>query len=65
MKIGGYEAIECEKPAAVLERVRQIQTDLGPVDFFADLKDELLYMRTWLNRDGMNEISWYQLEKEG
>ena len=63
MQIGGYEAITCAKPTAAMERVRQVQTDNGPVDFFADLAGELLYLRAWLNRDGLNEIVWYRLEK--
>ena len=63
MRIGGYEAVECEKPTGVMERVRQVQTEHGPVDFFANFKGELLYMRAWLNREGMNEIIWYQLEE--
>lgn len=62
MKIGEYEAIACEKPTAVMERVRTEQTDNGPVDFFADLEGELLYLRAWLNRDGLNEIVWFRLE---
>ncbi len=63
MRIGGYEAVECEKPMEALSRVhRSIQSDYGPVDFFAD--SEHLYMRVWLNRDGLNEIIWYRLEKE-
>ena len=62
MQIGAFEAVECEKPTlATLSRVRQIQTDLGPVEFFAD--SEQLYMRAWLNSDGQNEITWYRLEK--
>ena len=65
MKIGKFEAVECEKPTTVLSRVRQIQTEHGPVDFFADFKGELLYMRAWLNNAGQNEIVWYRLEKEG
>ena len=65
MQIGEYAVVECEKPTAALSRVRQVQTDNGPVDFFADLNSELLYMRAWLNRDGLNEIIWYRLEKEG
>ena len=64
MQIGEYAVVKCEKPTAALSRVRQMQTDAGPADFFADINSELLYMRAWLNRDGLNEIVWYRLEKE-
>ena len=62
MQIGEYAVVECEKPTAALSRVRQMQTDVGPADFFANING--LYMRVWLNRDGLNEIVWYRLEKD-
>lgn len=64
MQIGNYEATECEKPTGKLAGVRHMDTEHGPVDFFADVHDQVLYMRHWRNRDGMNEIIWYRLEKE-
>ena len=66
MQIGAFEATKCEKPAmsSVLLRVRQIQTDLGPMEFFADPDSEQLYMRVWLNNAGQNAIIWYRLEKD-
>ena len=61
-KIGGYDAIECVKPEVALIGVRHIQTDHGPADLFADYGRQAIYMRVWLNRDGLDELVWYRLE---
>ena len=61
-KIGGYDLIKCVKPEAALIGVRHIQTDHGPADLFADHVSQAIYMRVWLNRDGLDELVWYRLE---
>lgn len=62
MRIGKYEAARCGRPSASLSGVRHIQTEDGPADLFADVEDRVVYMRVWLNRDGLDEIVWYRLE---
>ncbi len=62
MRIGKYEAVECEKPSASLSGMRHIQTKDGPADLFADVENRAIYMRAWLNRDGLDEIVWYRLD---
>ena len=62
MKIGGFDFVRGVRPDGTLTGVKKMQTEFGPADVFADMKAQRGYMRVWLNRDGLDEIVWFELQ---